>query len=201
MGGIAEILDQPMAAASGRDLARLAAAASGELRAERVDLSAMAGEIAAELAKGGLDRAASFDIAPGVHARGDPRLLRMALESLLANAWAATAGNERTEIAFGVRAEGEDEAFFVQDNGVGFATGAEPGKAESLGRLYDAGAFAGAEAALATVQRVVARHGGRTRARGQPGKGASIDFTLPTTRGEGAPARPATWKMIPPKAR
>ena len=75
-----------------RNLARLAAAGSGELRTERVDLSAMAREIAAARAKDGPRRTARFDIAEGVSARGDPRLLRMALEDLIGNAWAATAG-------------------------------------------------------------------------------------------------------------
>ena len=184
-----------------RELARLASAAGGEVRAEQVDLSAMAQEIAAELVADAPDRAARFDIAEGVSALADPRLLRLALEDLLGHAWAATAENERTEIAFGVREEGEDRVYFVRDNGPGFAAGTPDEDGVSLGRLYDDGALAGAEAALATVQRVVDRHGGRIRAHGRAGKGASFDFTLPAERGDGARAKPATWRMIPTKRR
>ena len=189
------------AAAAGQELARLTAAASGEVRAVQVDLSAMAGEIAADLAKDAPGRAVRFDIAEGVSARGDPRLLRMALEGLLGNAWAATAANARAEIGFGAGEEGEERTFFVHDNRADFTAGPPEGDGVSLGRLYDAGAVAGAEAVLATVQRVIDRHGGRARASGQPGQGARFDFTLPAAGGEGARAAPATWRMIPTKRR
>lgn len=182
-----------------RGLARLAAAAGGEVRTENVDLSDMAQKIAAELAAGAPDRAARFDIAEGVGARCDPRLLGLALEDLLGRAWAATADNERTEIAFGARDEGEDRVYFFSDNGPGFEADTADEDGVSLGRLYDAGALAGA--GLATVQRVVDRHGGRIRAHGRAGEGASFDFTLPAERGDGAQAKPAPWRMIPTKPR
>ncbi|MBI2922163.1 MAG: hypothetical protein HYY18_14010 [Planctomycetes bacterium] len=157
------------------ELSRLTRA---EMKRETVDLSALAGSIAAELAGREPGRAVEFRIAPGLFARGDPRLLRILLENLLGNAWKFTSRAPHPVVEF---ASGEDDgrrAFVVRDNGAGFDMSQVDRLFSPFHRLHTPAEFPGHGVGLATVQRIVQRHGGRIRGKGERGKGAEFRFTL-----------------------
>jgi light-regulated signal transduction histidine kinase (bacteriophytochrome) len=119
-----------------------------------------------------------FDLAAGVEAEADPALAQVVLENLLGNAWKYTGQAEEARIAFGAAEVEGGRAFFVRDNGVGF----DPARVADLfapfKRLHAGEQFEGFGIGLATVQRIVARHGGRIWAEGAPGLGATFYFTL-----------------------
>jgi PAS domain S-box-containing protein len=161
------------------DLLRLSKASRGELKRETIDVSDLAHRIATELGRQEPTRPVTFDIAPALVAQGDARLLRVALENLLDNAWKFT--RHRTNARIEVGRTSPDEAtaaFFVRDNGAGF----DPTYAEKLfgpfQRLHTASEFPGNGIGLATVRRIVHRHGGRVWAEGEPDRGACFYFTL-----------------------
>ena len=124
-------------------------------------------------------RAVSFQIAPELSADCDPDLLRVVLDNLLGNAFKYTGRKEQADIEFGVREAAGERVFFVRDNGAGFDM-AQAGKLFSpFQRLHSDREFNGFGIGLATVQRVIQRHGGRVWAEGVIGEGASFYFTLP----------------------
>lgn len=170
------------------DLLTLSRASRGELRRQSVDLSALAGEVVADLREREPGREVTFEIEPGVRADGDPRLLRIALEQLLGNAFKFTRGKAHGRIAFGCGAGERGRAFFVRDDGAGF----DPARADRLfqpfQRLHRADEFEGTGIGLATLRRIVHRHGGTAWAEGRPGQGACFWFTL----GERGPAAPGS---------
>lgn len=145
------------------------------LRLERVDLSALAAEVAAELRSD--DVPTELMIAPGLIAHADPRLVQTVLQNLLANAFKFTRNKPRRTVEVGRSAQ--EGAFFVRDNGAGF----DPAYAQKLfgafQRLHAHDEFEGSGIGLATCQRVIARHGGRIWATAVPGEGATFSFTLP----------------------
>jgi signal transduction histidine kinase len=159
-------------------LLAVARLARTELRSEKVDLSTLAAASVAELRNLDPGRDVDVVIEPSIQVRGDPRLLRVVLDNLLGNAFKFTARRPKGEVEFASRVEDGERVFFVRDNGVGF----DPRYARNLfrvfQRLHDAREFPGTGIGLATVQRVVSRHGGRTWARSEPGKGATFYFTL-----------------------
>jgi signal transduction histidine kinase len=166
------------------DLLDLSRASGGELHVMPVDLSAMAREIAAELALAPEGHAVEWRIAPGLTARGDAALLRMALENLLGNAWKFTRHSPRPWIELG-RVGGGDSAlpeFHVRDNGVGFDAGQAERLFTPFQRLHDARDYEGNGIGLASVRRIIQRHGGSVRAEGVPGKGATFVFSVPDWR-------------------
>ncbi len=151
----------------------------GEISRSRVDLSETATTIAAGLMLREPERQAKIEIAPGLSAHGDPALLRAALDNLLSNAWKYTANKEQTLIEVGAEPDGEESVYFVRDNGAGFEM-AQAGKLfHAFQRLHTEQEFKGFGIGLATVQRIVQRHGGRIWAEGETGKGAIFRFTLP----------------------
>lgn len=166
------------------DLLQLSRIHRGEIRREWVDLTALAETIAADLRQQEPGRLVAFVIEPGLSARGDGSLLRVALENLLGNAWKFTGRKAEATIAFG-RSEHEGEPVFsVRDDGVGFDM-AHAGKLfGAFQRLHSEREFPGTGIGLATVQRIVHRHGGKVWGEGAPGKGAVFYFTLPQ---EGSP--------------
>ena len=160
------------------DLLKLARIARTELSLDEVDLSALGHAVAREIGEADPARPARIVVAEGLVARADPRLLRIALENLVGNAWKFTAGRDPAEIRIG-RAEHDGEtAFFVRDNGVGFDMAYADKLFGAFQRLHDAKQFPGTGVGLATVQRIVRKHGGRIWAESAPGQGAAFYFTL-----------------------
>ena len=162
------------------DLLNLAKVGRGELNLAEVDLSALAGDILAGLARTEPERRLAARIQPGLTVRADPRLLRVALENLLGNAWKFTSGRELPVIELGEAAPGAGErTFFVRDNGAGFPMDQVDRWFASFQRLHSTAEFAGTGIGLTIVQRIIHRHGGRIRAEGEPDRGATFHFTLP----------------------
>ena len=158
------------------DLLRIREA--GLMRAD-VDLSAQAVEITEALRAASPERDVEFDIAGGITARGDPRLLRIALENLLGNAWKFTARRAPARIAFQRCAIDGNMAYSVRDNGAGFDMAYAGKLFGAFQRLHDAREYEGNGIGLAIVQRVIVRHGGRIWAEAQPENGAAFYFVLP----------------------
>jgi signal transduction histidine kinase len=160
------------------DLLKLARITRGEMRTELVDLSALAQEIAAELQRATPERQVELAIAPGLKARGDPRLLRVVLDNLLRNSWKYTAKQPQPRVEFGsVEADG-GRAFLVRDNGAGFDMKYADKLFGVFQRLHSAAEFEGTGVGLATVMRIITRHGGRIWAEGAVDQGATFYFTL-----------------------
>jgi signal transduction histidine kinase len=156
------------------DLLGLSRVTRAQRRDEDVDLSAIAKASLDELRDANPDRKLDVTIAPGLTARGDSRLLRIALDNLLGNAVKFTATREVAKIEVGMA----DGAYFVRDNGVGFDERYASKLFGAFQRLHDANEFAGTGIGLATVQRIVRRHGGRVWATSELGSGATFSFSL-----------------------
>jgi PAS domain S-box-containing protein len=160
------------------DLLNLSRIARAEMRHEPVDLSALAGTVAAELRRAAPDRRADFVIAEGLHAEGDSQLIRVALENLLGNAWKFTARRERARIEVGRTQNNGSSAYFVRDNGAGFDGKYVDRLFGAFQRLHSTTEFSGTGIGLATVQRIIHRHGGKVWAEGGVDQGATFFFTL-----------------------
>ncbi len=160
------------------DLLKLARVTRIEIRTEDVDLSGMAGEIAAELQRATPERRVEFAIAPGLSARGDARLLRVALDNLLRNSWKYTAKQAQPRIEFASIAANGERAFMVRDNGAGFDMQYADKLFGVFQRLHSPAEFEGTGVGLATVRRIITRHGGRIWAEGVVDRGATFYFTL-----------------------
>ena len=152
--------------------------ARSEPRLADLDLSRLAADVAQELRDGERDRAVQVDIAPGLRARGDPVLVRDLLQNLIGNAWKFTRGHEDARIQIGSTAASEGAEFFVRDNGAGFAPEYAGKLFRPFQRLHSQDQFAGHGIGLASVKRIVERHGGGIRAEGRVGEGATFWFTL-----------------------
>ncbi|HLK56226.1 MAG TPA: CHASE3 domain-containing protein [Chthonomonadaceae bacterium] len=160
-------------------LLQLSRLTRSEIRYEEVNLSEIAQSIAAELQRHSPERDTRFVIADGVLAVGDPRLLRNVLENLLGNAWKFTARRCEAEITFGTTEEDGHTVYFVRDNGAGFDMIYVNKLFGAFQRLHGVSEFEGTGIGLATVQRVIHRHGGRIWAEGAVNRGATFYFTLP----------------------
>ena len=161
------------------DLIKLARVARAEIKREVVDLSALAGEVLAALRKSEPGREVECRIEPGLTAKGDARLLRVVLDNLLGNAWKFTGRQPQPRIEFcATRGTDGEPAFFVRDNGAGFDMTYAGKLFGAFQRLHTLSEFPGTGVGLATVQRIVHRHGGRVWAEGAVGKGATFYFTL-----------------------
>ena len=156
----------------------LARLARHEIYRERVDLSALAASLAQNLHNSEPDRKVEFSIVEGARAEGDRKLLEIALANLLANAWKFTSKQPTAQIEFGAQQENGQTLFFVRDNGAGFDMAYAANLFAPFQRLHTQDEFEGHGIGLATVQRVVRRHGGRIWAEGEVGKGATFWFTL-----------------------
>ncbi len=160
------------------NLLKLSRVTRAELKYENVDLSAMAREIAAGLRQTSVPDQVEFSVQEGVVARGDPHLLQVMMSNLLDNAWKFTGRTERPHIEFGITSKDGTQAYFVRDNGAGFDM-AQAGKLfGAFQRLHSSGDFPGTGIGLATVRRIVNRHGGRIWAESAPGQGTTFYFTL-----------------------
>ncbi|MEW6613383.1 MAG: PAS domain S-box protein [Pseudomonadota bacterium] len=149
-----------------------------EMQFEAVDLSDMARRIAAQLQASAPLRRVDWTIADGLQVRGDPRLLQVVLENLLGNAWKFTSKHERARIEFGAREEAGERSYFVRDDGAGFDMAYAGKLFQPFQRLHGITEFEGTGIGLATVARIIARHGGRVWAEGSVERGATFCFTL-----------------------
>jgi signal transduction histidine kinase len=148
-----------------------------QMHHEVVNLSTIAAQVAAELEPTTDDQKAEFAITPGLTARGDPQLLWIVLENLLGNAKKFTKNRAEPRIEFGATPINGGKAYFVRDNGVGFDMTYADKLFNTFERLHGA-EFDGLGIGLATVQRILARHGGRVWAEGTVGQGATFYFTF-----------------------
>jgi light-regulated signal transduction histidine kinase (bacteriophytochrome) len=145
---------------------------------EDVDLSALAENITGDLQREQPERRVKVSITPALVVNGDVRLLRIALWNLLSNAWKFTSKREDAQIEFSAQEQDGKQVFFVRDNGVGFDMDHAGKLFGAFQRLHTEREFPGTGIGLATVQRVLQKHGGRVWAEGTLGKGATFYFSL-----------------------
>jgi len=161
------------------DMLQLSRITRSEMRREMVDLGAIADEVARELQRAEPERRVEVVIHPHLSAVADGRLVRVVLENLIGNAWKFTGRQPEARIEIGRAHVPDGPAFYVRDNGVGFDMTYVHKLFGAFQRLHTATEFPGTGVGLATVQRIVHRHGGRVWAEGRPGRGAAFYFTLP----------------------
>jgi light-regulated signal transduction histidine kinase (bacteriophytochrome) len=164
------------------DLLHLSRVGRAELVPRTVDLTSLAGTIVARLKEANPDRSIEFIVAPQLKCTGDARLLEIALTNLLANAVKFTGPRTSARIEFGQVTDQGSPAFFVRDNGVGFDMAYAGMLFAPFQRLHKTSEFPGSGIGLATVQRVIHRHGGRIWAEARVGAGATFYFTLGATK-------------------
>jgi signal transduction histidine kinase len=160
------------------DVLYLAKVTRADLRDQDVDLSALAGLLLERMREASPTRSVEVKIRPGVIVSGDGQLLRIALENLLENAWKFTANEPVARIEFGTTTLGGELACYVRDNGAGFDMTYADRLFAPFRRLHGTSEFPGTGIGLATVQRIIHRHGGRVWAEGLVGQGATFYFTV-----------------------
>src|SRR5487761_1391625 len=162
-------------------LLKLASVSSGKLQLKPTNLSSMSRVIAAELQQADPSRHVEFVIAEDITAAGDASLLRVVMENLLANAWKFTSHRDSARIEFGVAPQTDKpEAYFVRDNGAGFDMKYAAKLFGAFQRLHAENEFSGTGIGLASVQRIIHRHGGRIWAKSAVGQGTTFYFVLET---------------------
>jgi signal transduction histidine kinase len=162
-------------------LLTLARVSGGALRVQEVDLGALAESICQEMQQEApTDRRIECVIAPGLRARGDARLLRVVLQNLFDNAFKFTRTRDPARIELGCSNDGLAPTYYVADNGIGFDMLYADKLFGTFERLHDDPSYEGTGIGLATVRRVIERHGGRVWADAARGRGATIYFTLGT---------------------
>lgn len=168
------------------DLLRLSQVPTSTVARDAIDLTALTGDLAAELRATDPDRTVEIVVQPGLQACADARLLTIAMQNLLSNAWKYTARTPSAQIAVGQHVEEGVTVTWVRDNGVGFDPRYAARLFSPFERLHKPKDFEGVGIGLATVQRIIAAHGGRIWADAAPGRGAVFSFTL-----SHPPVRPA----------
>ncbi len=166
------------------DLLHLSRMSRAELIRTSVDLSGLAREVGAKLREANPERQVRFSVEDGIVAHGDPRLLQVVLENLIGNAWKFTGRTTDSAIDFGASPRGGEMTYFVRDNGAGFDMAYSARLFGPFQRLHTEKEFSGTGIGLATVQRIVERHGGRIWAEGEVDRGATLLFTLPAVSAE-----------------
>jgi len=151
-----------------------------------VDLSLLAAEVAARLQEQEPQREVDLRIAQGLRAWADAGLLRVVLDNLLSNAWKFTRHTPKPRIEVGITECRGSQTFFVRDNGAGFDMARADRLFGAFVRLHSERAFPGSGVGLATVKRVIARHGGQVWAEAKVNQGAVFYFTLPAGPGQEA---------------
>jgi len=160
------------------DLLNLSRVTRAEMHRERIDLSHLANTIAGELRSSQPERNVDFAVPPALQAQGDARLVRVVLENLIGNSWKFTSKREHARIEIGASQSNGRPVFFVRDNGAGFDQAHAGQLFGAFQRLHGVSEFPGTGIGLATVQRIIHRHGGEVWAEGVVEKGATIYFTL-----------------------
>jgi light-regulated signal transduction histidine kinase (bacteriophytochrome) len=161
------------------ELQKLASVSRHTLRIENTDVSAIAREILDELAATSAGRVVQSHVEPDLTADADPVLIRNALQNLLANAWKFTRDSQPALIQVGGRPHGDEKLFYVTDNGIGFEMAHAAKLFQPFQQLHRREGFEGSGIGLASVRRVVERHGGAVWAESSPGTGTTMFFTLP----------------------
>jgi signal transduction histidine kinase len=174
------------------DLLNLSRVSRIELARREIDVGEIARQVATDLHVRNPARAVEIVVWDDLPASADPRLLRAALENLMGNAWKFTGKTERPRVEVGALRENGRSTFFVKDNGAGFDMAYASKLFGAFQRLHSEREYAGTGIGLATVQRIVHRHGGRIWAEAKPGKGAVFFFTLEA--GEAASMPPQAAK-------
>lgn len=159
-------------------LLALSRATQGSLDRQPVNLTAMARRIAGELQRAEPQRRIRWEIAEGLSTRGEPRMVEIVLYNLLGNAWKYTAHEPEAVIRFGTTVEDGTRHFCIEDNGAGFDMRHAEKLFTPFQRLHRRDEFPGIGIGLATVQRIIRRHGGHIKAHGAPGRGAHFCFTI-----------------------
>jgi PAS domain S-box-containing protein len=160
------------------ELLRLSRVSRAQLRRDQIDLSDLARQIADELHSAEPERRVEFAIADGLTATGDRDLVRIVLENLLGNAWKFTSTREHARIELARGDHDHSTEFVVRDNGVGFDIQHADQLFKPFQRLHKANEFPGTGIGLASVHRIITRHGGHISAHGEIGRGATFTFTL-----------------------
>jgi light-regulated signal transduction histidine kinase (bacteriophytochrome) len=160
------------------DLLDLSRVGRAEMTRERVDVTALAHDVVRALRAGDPNRVVDVVIQPGIVADADPGLLRVVLQNLIANAWKFTRDADPARIEVGTSRDGGRATHFVRDNGAGFDMAYAHKLFAPFQRLHPDSQFPGTGVGLATVSRIVARHGGEVSADGRVGEGATFRFTL-----------------------
>ena len=160
------------------DLLNLSRIGRSELTARPMSLTQVATEAAAAVRERNPGRDVQVAIAPDMQVSADPRLLRIALENLLSNAWKYTSRASPASVSIGTEAGEHGPVYFVRDNGVGFDMKYADKLFVPFQRLHPEAEFPGSGIGLVTVQRIIARHGGRVWAVAKPDEGATFYFTL-----------------------
>ncbi len=161
------------------DMLKLSRVTRSEFRPESVDLSTMVREIAQRQKEDKPGRTVDVIIQDGVFVSGDLALLSIALENLVDNAWKFTGKKERPRLEFGTTINEGKTSYFIRDNGAGFDMAYVSKLFGAFQRLHSSLEYPGTGIGLATVQRVIDRHGGQVWAEAEVGKGATFYFTLP----------------------
>jgi PAS domain S-box-containing protein len=161
------------------DLLNLSRVSRGKLNIQQVDLSKMCREIGNDLQETQPERKVEFIISEGIHVSGDSNLLHIVLENLLGNAWKFTSKHPASHIEFGMQLQKEKIVYFVRDDGAGFDMAHANKLFDPFQRLHTNSEFLGTGIGLATVQRIIQRHGGIVWAEGFVEKGATFYFTIP----------------------
>ena len=159
-------------------LLKLSRLSRQEMRLEKVELSAMAEEVADSLRQEGPDRDVIFRIEPDVTGLADASLVRIVLDNLIGNAWKFTSKRALAHIEFGQRRTDGETVYYVRDDGAGFEMAYVHKLFGAFQRIHGQTEFPGIGIGLATTARIIHRHGGRIWAQGEPGKGATFFFTL-----------------------
>jgi PAS domain S-box-containing protein len=162
------------------DMLKLSKITQAELKPESFDLSAMIRAIAEEHQNSNPDRVVDVTVQDGVIIQGDPYLMQIAMENLVGNAFKFTGMKEYPQIEFGTTARDGETTCFIRDNGAGFEMAYSDKLFGAFQRLHTTSEFPGTGIGLATVQRIIHRHGGKVWAEGEKGKGATFYFTVPS---------------------
>ena len=161
------------------DMLKLSRITQAEMKRESLDLSAIVRDIVEAKRKSEPDRVVDVAVQEGIMVQGDPYLMRIALENLLDNAFKFTGKGAHPQIEFGAVLRDRETACFIRDTGAGFDMAYVDKLFGAFQRLHTSDEFPGTGIGLATVQRIIHRHGGRVWAEGETGKGATFYFTLP----------------------
>jgi len=166
------------------DVLQLARVSRGQLHQEKVNLTELAQEVLDELQRSEPERSISIAIESELVTHGDKRLIRVVLSNLLGNAWKFTSRKEAAEIRFGREQQNGEKVFFVRDNGAGFDMAYADKLFGAFQRLHSAKEFEGTGIGLATVQRILNRHGGRVWVEAKVDQGATFYFTVVASEGK-----------------